>query len=197
MLDSKARDALAGFSRWTGRVVSRVGLTPNMVTLAGVGITGYAAWLLLRDNDPLAGWVLAVAGCFDFIDGAVARATGRVTRFGAFLDSVTDRVSDGVILGTLIWVELGEGHELTAALAIAALVVVNLVSYVKAKAESMGYECKVGLMERAERIFVLVFGLVLHALTIALWVLLLGSALTLAQRLIRVARQAPHAQDTV
>lgn len=189
MLDAKARDALAGLSSFFGRLIARSGLTPNAVTLLGLTLVGVASWRVVAGDLAMAGWILGAGGVFDFFDGAVARATGKSSRFGAFLDSVTDRVSDALVLGAIAWA-FRDQDPTTFALALASLGVANLVSYVRAKAESLGYDCRVGLMERAERVFVLCAGLIFGYVAAALWVLAVGSGLTLLQRLVHIGKQA-------
>lgn len=190
MLDAKARHLLEGLSRFSGRLVARTGLTPNAVTILGVGITGVAAWRVLAGDPVSAGLILIAGGVSDFLDGAVARATGRSTRFGAILDSVTDRISDGLIFSALVWALHDAGATLAAALALASLLLSQLVSYIRAKAESHGYDCKVGLMERAERVIALIAGLLFGILTLALAVIVAGSLVTFAQRIVHVGKQA-------
>jgi len=190
LLDSKARDLLEGVSSTAGRIVARTGLTPNAVTAGGLAVVVVAAWLVVQDRMVAGGVVLAASGLFDFLDGAVARATGKASRMGAFLDSVTDRLTDGVILGAIVYALAQRGDEVGVALALASLVLGGAVSYVRAKAESLGFDCKVGFAERAERIIALIVGLVLSILTPVLAVLAVASAVTVVQRLVHVGRQA-------
>lgn len=174
----------------TGGALARLRIPPNAVTLAGAVLAGLSGWLILERRYQLAGWVLVASGISDFLDGAVARASQRTTLAGSLLDSVTDRVSDAVIFGALAWVAARDGRPWLAALAVAGLGIVPLVSYVRAKAESLGLNCKVGLMERAERIFVLCAGLVFGLVPAALAIIAVVSAATLAQRIVHVVRQA-------
>jgi CDP-diacylglycerol---glycerol-3-phosphate 3-phosphatidyltransferase len=131
----------------------------------------------------------------DFLDGAVARLSGRAGAFGAFLDSLLDRASEAaVLLGTVYWYASQQQPKL-AVLAAAALVGSFLVSYARARAEGLGYDCEVGWLQRPERIILLAAGLIasgLHpaALPIVLAVLALVTALTTFQRSVHVARQA-------
>lgn len=190
MIDAKARQAVAGLARVLGRALGRSGISPNMLTAAGVAITAAASWRILEDDLRVAAAILALGGVTDFLDGAVARATGKTTRFGAFLDSVTDRVSDGLVFGALAWWALNFDARATAALAIAALVCAYLVSYLRAKAESLGYDCKVGLLERAERVILLIVGLLFRIVPAALWAIAVLSLVTVLQRMIHVGKQA-------
>lgn len=190
MLDAKAREALSGLYRILGTSLARLGLTPNAVTMLGVAMTGVSAALVVRQRFFVAGFVLIAGGILDFADGAVAKATGRSTLFGAFLDSIADRVSDLVILSALAWALLQRGDELAAALAIVALGLAQLTSYIRAKAESLGLDCSVGIVERAERVIVIIAALILGFVEIALGLLVAVSAVTVAQRLVHVGRQA-------
>lgn len=190
MLDAKAREILEGASRVLGTAVGRTGVHPNTLTVAGVGITGVAAWQILDGHFFAAAAVLGGGSVLDFVDGAVAREMKKSTPLGAFLDSVADRVSDATVLSALFWTLFARGSHLLAALALASLVLGQLVPYIRAKAESLGYSCKVGVMERAERILVLIAGLAFGILPIVLWALAVLSGVTVAQRLVHVGRQA-------
>jgi CDP-diacylglycerol--glycerol-3-phosphate 3-phosphatidyltransferase len=190
VLDSKARAALEGIALGAGRALGRMGFTPNTITALGVVLTAVAAGFVVRGAFLVAGAVLIAGGILDFFDGGVARATGKVTQLGGFLDSVSDRISDLVILSALCWAMFAAGDEVPAALALASLGAAQLTSYIRAKAESLGYSCKVGIMERAERMIVLIIGLTLGVVEIALGVLAVGSILTVVQRLVHVGSQA-------
>lgn len=190
MIDAKARQAVAGLARVLGSALGRSGVSPNMVTAAGVAIVALASWRIVSDDLRFAAALLAAGGVTDFLDGAVARATGKTTRFGAFLDSVTDRVSDGLVFGSLVWWAFTLDERLTAVLAIASFVLAYLVSYLRSKAESLGFDCKIGVLERAERVIVLIVGLALRMVPAALWVIAALSAVTVVQRLVHVGKQA-------
>src|SRR3989449_9578266 len=131
----------------------------------------------------LAGVLLILAGLFDFFDGSLARASGQVTPFGAFLDSVIDRYSDLVVLLGIVVLFARTPNARGAILAMAALVGSVMVSYTKARAESIGIECNVGMMERPERLICLIAGALLDLLEPALWVLAILANLTAVQRI--------------
>lgn len=190
MIDARAREALDGVQRVAGRALARLGFSPGAVTVLGVAVTGAGAYAILRGAFWQAGLVLILGGVTDFLDGAVARATGRSSVAGAFLDSVCDRLSDGLVYSAIVWVYLSDGDEITAGVALAAFVGAQLTSYVRAKAESLGFDCKVGFMERAERVVLIIAGLVFGILPWILWILAIGSAVTVAQRFVHVWRQA-------
>ena len=157
-------DARRAISRYfempAAAALSRVGLGPNAVTLLGLAIAGVSAYLIAAGSLLAGGVVLLASGVFDMLDGALARSTGRATRFGALLDSVVDRLSEALVLLGLLVHYTQRGPEWGAALVYAALVGSLMVSYLRARSEGLGIECKVGLMQRPERVVVLGVGLV-------------------------------------
>ena len=165
-----------------GRTLTRTRVTPNVLTTLGLVLTAVATYFVLQGELVLGGWLLVAGGLMDTFDGAVARASGRSTPFGSFYDSVSDRISDGIILGGLAWTVRDEPR--LFALAVVALVAAEVTSYVRAKAEAIDLECGVGVLERAERAVLLIFGLVFHAwlLEPVLWVLATGASVTVLQR---------------
>jgi CDP-diacylglycerol---glycerol-3-phosphate 3-phosphatidyltransferase len=195
VLDAKAREALQGLSDWTGRALSRIGFSANALTAMGVALSAVAAWRISIGAFLSAGLILTAGGVLDFCDGAVARVRGTASKFGAFLDSVTDRFSDAFAFSAFAWYFFQNGDERIAVVALAAYAVGQLTSYIRAKAESLGYDCRVGLLERAERLIAINGGLILSALwrpsvEIGLWVVAVAGAVTVVQRLVHVARQA-------
>ena len=190
MLDAKAREALKGVSDWTGRSLSRIGFTANLLTGLGIALSALATWRIARGAFLSGGLILAAGGFLDFCDGAVARVRGTASWFGAFLDSVADRVSDALVFSAFLWFFFRGGEELVAIAALAAYAGGQLTSYIRAKAESLGYDCKVGILERAERLILLCAGLILGFVEIMLWAVAALSVLTVVQRLVHVARQS-------
>jgi CDP-diacylglycerol--glycerol-3-phosphate 3-phosphatidyltransferase len=195
VLDAKAREALKGVSDWTGRTLARVGFTANMLTALGVVLSAVAAWRIATGAFLSAGLILTAGGVLDFCDGAVARVRGTASKFGAFLDSVTDRFSDAFAFSAFAWFFFQNGDGRIAVVALAAYAGGQLTSYIRAKAESLGYDCRVGLLERAERLIVINSGLILSAfwrptVEIALWIVAVAGCVTVVQRLVHVARQA-------
>ena len=190
MLDAKAREALKGLSHWTGRAFSRLGFTANVLTVLGVVLSAVASWRIANGAFLSAGLILIGGGVLDFCDGSVARFRGTASTFGAFLDSVTDRFSDAFVFSAFVWFFFAQGDEMVAAVALAAYGGGTLTSYIRAKAESLGYDCKVGLLERAERLILLCAGLILGFVEIMLWVVAALSVVTVVQRLVYVSRQA-------
>ena len=145
--------------------LARIGLTPNMLTLIGFGIAIAAAVLAGLELWLAAGIVSVVAGSFDMLDGAVARATGTSSKFGAFMDSTFDRWGEGVIYVGIAWGCVNAGYDLAAVLSAAALASAFMVSYARAKEESLGFPsggglANVGLAPREVRIVILALGLV-------------------------------------
>lgn len=174
-------------------LLARLGLSPNAVTLMGLIVAGGSAYLLSTGRLWQGGVVLMASGLFDLFDGALARATERVSNFGALLDSVVDRVSEAVVLlGLLIFY-----HERSSAegivLVYLALVGSIMVSYLRARSEGLGIECKVGVMTRPERVAVLGIGVVighwwLTAVLVALGAIAGLTLLTSVQRLLHAGR---------
>ena len=164
-------------------------IDPNALTVAGTCISLVAAWQLSEGAFVAGGlWMLAGGG-FDLIDGVVARHHGIATRFGAFLDSTLDRVVDMALLfGFALWFAR-QGALGGVALAGYALIVSVLVSYAQAKAEQVVPGFRVGLFERGERIVVLAAGALSGLVTAALWVVAVGSTITVVQRFARAHRE--------
>ena len=179
-----------------GRGLARTPLSPNAVTVLGVLIQTGAAVAILEGRLLLAGLVSIAAALCDALDGALAKAQGSTSKFGALLDSTTDRLSDALFFLPIAWLygvspDVGSRDEpLVAGLALATLVFGFLVSYVKARAEGLGFDCKVGIAERAERVIIIILGLIFDVLLGALAILCLLSAITFVQRLVHVRKQA-------
>jgi CDP-diacylglycerol--glycerol-3-phosphate 3-phosphatidyltransferase len=176
-----------------GRVVAKTRVTPNSLTISGFLLNIGVAWVISQGYFLLGGLLILMVGSFDLLDGAVARHTNRVTKFGALLDSTLDRCSDAILLFGLLWFyawQPDQDTSLEMILIFAAIVGSLLVSYVRARAEGLGLDADVSIMRRTVRILTLSFGLMLSAfepiLLIALWVLAIGSNLTAAHRLIYV-----------
>jgi CDP-diacylglycerol--glycerol-3-phosphate 3-phosphatidyltransferase len=156
---------------------------PNQLTLLGLFASVTAALGFARGRLRLAALLLIVAGLLDILDGALARCSGQVTPFGGFLDSVIDRYSDLIVLVGLVVYFLRLETARGLALTLATLVGTIMVSYCRARAESIGATCKVGLMERGERMIVLILGALVHQLIPALWVLAVLTNLTALHRI--------------
>jgi CDP-diacylglycerol--glycerol-3-phosphate 3-phosphatidyltransferase len=178
-----------GFTLEVGRVLARLGLTPNLVTGIGLVLNGLVAVLIARGDFVAGGLLLLVAGAFDMLDGAVARASGTVTRFGGFFDSTIDRYSEVVVYGGVLIYVLGSPHyRLGSLLVLAATAGSLLISYARARAEAAGFHASVGLLARPERVLILALGLLLHQLIPALWILAIGTHFTVVTRMAHVWR---------
>ena len=196
VLNSRIRGAWDQFVRPVGRAIARSGLSPNAITVVGLLIQAGVAYLILDGALLAAGLVAIAAGVADLLDGAVAKARGMESQFGALLDSTTDRLSDALFFVPIAWLygvdpDLASHDEpWVAGVALAALVFSFLVSYVKARAESLGFECNVGFAERFERLFVMIAGLVFGIVPVAVVVLTLLTLGTFVQRIVHVYAQA-------
>jgi CDP-diacylglycerol--glycerol-3-phosphate 3-phosphatidyltransferase len=166
-------------------------ITPNQVTMAGTVLNLAAGALVIAEPDHLywAGIVFVVAGLMDMLDGALARMSQKVTPFGAFLDSTLDRVSEGVILSAIAYLLAVQGREIDVALVVLALLGSVLVSYTRARAESLGVECKVGLMSRPERVILIAVGLFFDVLPYVIYIMLALTVFTVVQRVVHTYRQ--------
>ena len=160
-----------------------LGIHPNTLTLIGVLINVAAAWALGKDMFLLAGVIMIVANIFDFIDGKVAHITGKSSRFGAFWDSTLDRFSDiALFLGlTYLYADLRRtDYVMIASLAMMFSI---MTSYARARAESLIEKCKVGFMERPERIVLFMIGAFTDRMAAVLWVILILAIATVANRI--------------
>jgi soluble lytic murein transglycosylase len=182
------RESVRLWSDPVGRVLFRLRLRPNHLTVIGLVISFFAAAAFISGHLRGAGLLLLLAGLCDLLDGSVARMSGQVTAFGAFFDSVIDRYSDLIVLLGIVVLFARMPHTRGALVAMAALVGSVMVSYTKARAESIGVECNVGLMERPERMICLIGGAVLDLLEPALWVLAVLANLTALHRIVATRR---------
>ena len=187
------------FQKWVRRqalrlaeAVGRLPVTPNQVTVAGMLLTFAAAGLVGFGQLLAGGIVLAFAGTFDILDGALARATDRTYPYGAFFDSTLDRYSEGAVYVGIAFYFLGTGGRWQVLATLLALAGSFLVSYVRARAQSLGFTCDSGFFARPERVVVTVAGLVLGGavLTWVVWLLAVLTNLTVVQRIWEVWRQA-------
>jgi CDP-diacylglycerol---glycerol-3-phosphate 3-phosphatidyltransferase len=156
---------------------------PNTLTLIGVLINVAAAWALGRDHFLLAGVIMIVANIFDFIDGKVAHLTNTVSRFGAFWDSTLDRFSDIALFLGLIYLYADLRRTDYVMVAALAMMFSIMTSYARARAESLIDKCKVGFMERPERIVLFMIGAFTDRMAAVLWVILVLSIVTVANRI--------------
>jgi CDP-diacylglycerol---glycerol-3-phosphate 3-phosphatidyltransferase len=178
--------------------LARTRITPNALTTAGVSLCLAAAVLVyFEDHDKflfywLGAFVFVVGSILDILDGALARAGGKTTPFGSFLDSTTDRVGEGAMLGAIALIFARHGNEVALGATIAAIAGSFLVSYTRAKAEALGLRGDVGLGSRAERVVAITAGLVLAPWGVLQWAIYLLTAtawLTVLQRILFVRKQ--------
>jgi len=169
-------------------------LKPNTLTWLALAISIIAAGTIATNHLIIGGFLVLLSGLFDIMDGAMARLTNQVTRFGALLDSTFDRISDAVLLLGLLVLYLMSGGTIELVLIFLALVGSFLTSYVRARAEGVGINCPVGLFTRTERVIILALGLLLNPLyefsiLIALLLIVVLGFVTVGQRLMYVWQQ--------
>jgi len=168
----------------------RLGFTPNMMTMLGLLGNTIGAFYLARGEMFTGGLFVLLMGPVDALDGTMARLRGEASDFGAFVDSVTDRYSELIIYGGLLYYFLGLGDVFGGLLVFGAAAGSVLVSYVKARAEGLGYEAKVGLLTRAERYIVLAPSLLLSQLYFGLGLIAIFANITALQRIFYVRKHA-------
>ncbi len=174
-----------------GQALRRTGLSPDHLTALGLVMAVPTAWAIATGRLGLGLVLLIVSAVPDLLDGALAKASGRASVRGAFFDSVADRVTDALVLGGVAWYLQGRYGGHAALLPFAVLAASLLISYERAKAESLGFQAKGGLMERAERIVVLCVGLAFSVTLVpVLWIMLGLTLITAVQRFVKVWRQA-------
>ena len=200
MLNIHARAAISRALVPMGARLARAGITPDVITVFGtVGAVASAVIFFPR------GWFFAgtlliwAFVMLDMVDGAVARASGGGTVFGAVLDSSSDRIADAAVFGTVAWYYARHGQKWMLLAALLCLVLGSLTSYIRARAEAAGLSATVGIAERAERLIIVLVGTGLtglpgyhvpYVLAIALWLLVAASTITVAQRFATVYAQA-------
>jgi CDP-diacylglycerol--glycerol-3-phosphate 3-phosphatidyltransferase len=178
--------------------LTRTRVTPNALTASGVALCATASILVLFQGRNgilfywLAAFVFVAGSLLDILDGALARAGGKTTPFGAFLDSTTDRVSEGFMLTAIAYILATQDHPVFVAVTMAAVAGSFLVSYTRAKAENLGLRGDVGIGSRAERVVVITAGLVLAPWGVLPWALVLLACtawITVGQRVLHVRKQ--------
>jgi CDP-diacylglycerol--glycerol-3-phosphate 3-phosphatidyltransferase len=187
-------DLLRLWFKWVldplGKFFNALGLTPNMMTLLGMIGNTVGAYYLARGELVTGGWLVVLMTPIDALDGTMARLRGESSDFGAFVDSVSDRYSELIIYGGLLYHFLTLGEPLGGLLTFGAAAGSVLVSYVKARAEGLGYQAKVGLLTRVERYLVLAPSLVFQQLYVGLTIIAVLANITALQRIWFVRRQA-------
>jgi len=197
VFDGKYRKPIDMAVKPIGDGLRRTGLTPDHLTIVGL-VVGAGAAVAIGFGYLWLGLVLVVLAALpDLLDGALAKASGAASQRGAFFDSTVDRITDALLLGGVAWYLAGHDSPYLTLLPFAIMAISSLISYQRAKAESLGLDAKGGLMERAERVVLLCIGLLIEPLLVpVLWLLLALTAFTAGQRFIKVWRQAQVAPVT-
>jgi CDP-diacylglycerol--glycerol-3-phosphate 3-phosphatidyltransferase len=198
MFDGKFRVPIDKAMKPVGDALRRTGLSPDHLTIVGL-VVGAGAAVAIGAGELKIGLVLAILAALpDLLDGALARASGAASQRGAFFDSTVDRITDALLLGGVAWHLASTESAHMSMLPFAVMGVSSLISYQRAKAESLGLEAKGGLLERAERIVLICLGLLFEVLLIPiLWVMLVLTCVTAVQRFVKVWRQAAVAPVTL
>lgn len=197
MFDGKFRGPVDKAVKPVGAALRKTGLTPDHLTILGL-LVGVAAAVAIGAGQLRLGLVLVILAALpDLLDGALAKASGSASQRGAFFDSTVDRITDALLLGGIAWYFASEESPHMALLPYAVMAVSSLISYQRAKAESLGIDAKGGLMERAERIIAICLGLLIPVLLIPiLWIMLVLTSITAIQRFVKVWKQAAVAPVT-
>ncbi len=197
MFDGKFRKPIDQAVKPIGDGLRKTRITPDQLTIAGLVVGVGAAFAIGAGYLQLGLLLVVLAALPDLLDGALAKASGAASQRGAFFDSTVDRITDAVLLGGVAWyLASNESAHLTL-LPFAILAISSLISYQRAKAESLGLDAKGGLMERAERVVLLCVGLLFEPLLVpVLWLMLALTAITAGQRFVKVWRQAQVAPVT-
>jgi len=176
-----------------GLAISRI--HPNVLTFLGLLINAAAAVLLAQGNFWAGGWVIVGASVFDMVDGRVARETKQVTRFGGFFDSVLDRYSDLALLMGLLVYYGSINRNLYVVLTAIVMTSSVMISYTRARAENIIPKCKVGFMERPERIVLMMIGTLFDRMAPVLWVIAVLGTVTVVHRMIYTYQEAKRLED--
>ena len=204
LVSNEARDRIRGAARPVALALGRLGLTPNALTVIGFAGTCVAAIAAAAQSWLVAGVLVIAFGIFDMFDGALARATGKASPFGAFLDSTLDRTGESLVLAGVAYGTAVAGFPVIAGLAAAAIAFASVVTYARAKAEVIGVRGDVGIAPRPERLVILAVGLALASLpwtaasdlgrgstwlAVAMGLIAVLSAITVVQRILTVRQQ--------
>lgn len=172
-----------------GAFLNRIGLMPNTMTILGLVGNTVGAILLAQGKMTIGGMVILAMGPVDALDGTMARLRGEPSEFGAFVDSVTDRYSELVIFGGLLFYYIQQGNWQAALVTYVAAGGAVLVSYVRSRASSLGYDTKIGILTRMERYLVLAPSLVVNYPLVGLWIIAILANITALQRIWDIRRQ--------
>jgi CDP-diacylglycerol--glycerol-3-phosphate 3-phosphatidyltransferase len=186
----KMRGMFKGVIEPIAAFLNHIGLHPNTVTILGLFGNAAGAVLVALGHISIGGIIVLIFAPLDILDGTMARLRGEVTNLGGFVDSVSDRYSELMLLGGLVYYFLSQNNALATMATYVAACAAVLVSYVKARAESLGYEAKIGFLSRLERYIVLIPCLILNIPAVAVWVLATFGNFTALQRIYSVRKQA-------
>ena len=183
-------------SLWDSLVkkVAQTGIHPNAITVFGSLFQCFIGILFWQGHLAIGGFLLIIASLFDLLDGAVAKQSGKMTRFGAFLDSTLDRLSDMALYGGMIGYFSRQGESFYAVLAFYCLVTGILISYSKARSENLIPDCTVGLAQRPERLGLLIAATLFGSVHLGFWIIAIISTLTAVQRIRHTYRTIHHLQ---
>jgi CDP-diacylglycerol--glycerol-3-phosphate 3-phosphatidyltransferase len=196
MFDKRCRAGVERSLRPVGSGLRRAGVSANQLTFVGLVVSAASALAVADGLLVVGAALLALSAVPDLLDGAVAKASGTASPRGAFFDSVADRVSDTLVLGGVAWYLAASHTGHVAVLPLAVVGASNLVSYERARAESLGFSARGGLMERAERMIAVGVGLVFSAVLVpVLWLMLGLTLVTAAHRFAMVWRQGTPRRD--
>lgn len=170
------------------RLLSAMRVRPDTLTMLGWVLSLVAAGFFGSGHVRVAGVVMLAAGLFDALDGAVARQSNRISPFGAFLDSTLDRFSESAVFVGIMFFYADSSRPVEVLLTGLAMTFSLLTSYTRARAEGLGYECQVGLLERAGRVVLLSGCAILGILAVGVWAVALGAFVTSFQRILYVRR---------
>jgi CDP-diacylglycerol--glycerol-3-phosphate 3-phosphatidyltransferase len=172
-----------------GQILARTNLSPNWFTIVGLLLNIVVAAVIASGNLILSGLLVLGAGAFDMLDGAVARATNRITRFGGFLDSTLDRYSEAILyFGLIVYFQRFDPDENAILLVYAAAIGSLMVSYARARAEAAGTDAEVGLFARPERVILIALALLIQRPILAAGILAILTNVTTLQRIVHVWR---------
>ena len=193
-LTDQARVAFKRILDPLATLLNRLGLMPNTVTILGLLGNVIGAYLIARGYLTVGGIVVLLMGPVDALDGTMARLRGMAGKFGAFVDSVTDRYSELVIFAGLLYYFVQQGNQTAILLVFASAAGSVLVSYIRSRGQSLGWDTKVGILTRMERYLVLAPAIILNYPVVGLWIIAVFSNLTALQRIIDIRRQAYQGQ---
>jgi len=188
-LTDRARYYTGGFTTALGQRVHQMGIHPDVITLVGLLIVAISAYVIATGHFFWGGVIMLLGAPLDALDGAVARAMGRKDKFGALFDSTQDRYADGFVFIALAYYFSEQGDQGMLLVSLAALLGSFLVPYVRARAEGLHYECKIGLLSRMERVAIIFAMLFTGWIEIGVWILAIFSNITAIQRVLYVRRQ--------